>query len=148
MARITEHSELLLVRSQEAKDKQYSWKGCSLENAMVSQDELSLGCQVVTQVLTDLTCFSSVSSYSVTPRDPSLSVPHSLATEPVPWLFLLPDFPVVATSLSFRSQLLYHMLNEIFPNGQNDLPICPGPQSTSCSMLYYSLSVLEMTLFL
>lgn len=78
MARITEHSELLLVRSQEAKHKQYSWKGCSLENAMVSQDELSLGCQVVTQVLTDLTCFSSVSSYPVTPREPSLSVPHSL----------------------------------------------------------------------
>lgn len=78
MARITEHSELLLVRSQEAKDKQYRWKSCSLENAMVSQDELSLGCQVVTQVRTDLTCFSSVSSYPVTPRDPSLSVPHSL----------------------------------------------------------------------
>lgn len=78
MARITEHPELLLVRSQEAKDKQYSWKGCSLENAMVSEDELSLGCQVATQVLTHLTCFSSVSSYPVTPRDPSLSVPHSL----------------------------------------------------------------------
>lgn len=45
---------------------------------MISQDELSLGYQVVTPVLTDLTCFSSVSSYPVTPRDLSLSVPHPL----------------------------------------------------------------------
>lgn len=138
MARITEHSELLLVRSQEAKDKQYSWKGCTLENAMVSQDELSLGCQVVIQVLTDLTCFSSVSSYPVTPRGPSLSVPHSLHHRACTLVVPPSRFPCSSHLPVIQSPLLDHVLNEIFPNGQNDLPVCPGPQSISFSILYYS----------
>lgn len=100
MARITGHSELLLVRSQEAKDKQYSKKGFILKNDMASQDELPLCCQIVIQVLTDLTCFSSVSSYTVTPRDLSLSMPSSLChractLEVPPSIFPCSHLPVV-----------------------------------------------------
>lgn len=78
MGRITGHSELLLVRSQEAKDKQYSKKVFSMKNDMASQVELPLGCQTVIHSLTNLTCFSSVNSYTVTPRDPSIRMSSSL----------------------------------------------------------------------